>query len=101
MRDPRKTLLILAALAGVGAALCGCVDTRTLNNQIREADEFGHAVREDLAAQIANPDPSYKGPPPPYSGARTALAQTAYRADTVKQPVATTTSTTIAGGGGN
>jgi type IV pilus biogenesis protein CpaD/CtpE len=100
MRDPRKTLLSLAVLAGVAALASGCVDTKTQNAEFNDADNFGHAVREDLVAQIVNPDPAYTGPPPPYSGTRTAMGQTAYRSDAVKAPTAISTSS-VSGGGGN
>jgi hypothetical protein len=92
--------LLLAALAGVGAIASGCADDKMFANDQRQANDFGRAVGEDLAAQIADPDAAYKGPPPPSSGERAALAQQHYGTDTVKQPVAATTSSTGGGGSG-
>jgi type IV pilus biogenesis protein CpaD/CtpE len=94
-----RPVVLLAAMTGVGLLLSGCADVAAMDRDYRDAENFGHAVREDLAAQIVNPDPTWKGPPPPYSGARTALAQTAYRSDTVKQPTSLATSTVIGSGG--
>jgi type IV pilus biogenesis protein CpaD/CtpE len=86
--------------------LAGCADERQLTEDMHASD-FGKAVREDMAAQIADPDASYKGPPPPSSGERADLAQTRYKNDKVIPPATLLTSTAIAasggggGGGGN
>jgi hypothetical protein len=62
--------------------LSACAQTR-----LRIEDDFGRAVNQDLAAQIADPDAGRDaGPPPPSSGARAALAQTRYRQDAVTPP---------------
>ena len=61
--------------------------------------DFGRAVHEDLAAQIADPDAVYKGPPPPSSGKRADLAQTKYQTDKVTPPAAMSSSS--GGGGGS
>ncbi len=83
MRALSKPRLLLIALAGVGALLAGCTQSR-----LRIADDFGQAVSQDLAAQITDPDAAAKaGPPPPADGARAALAQTRYQHDAVIQPV--------------
>jgi type IV pilus biogenesis protein CpaD/CtpE len=99
MKTARRAGLLVAALVGVGAMVAGCADERQLANDMGAAD-FGRAVHEDLAAQIADPDAAYKGPPPPSSGERADVAQTRYKADKVVQPVGTTTSTLQGGGGG-
>jgi hypothetical protein len=91
--------LVLAGLCGAASVLCGCADTHRMNNDIAEADTFGHAVREDLVAQIVNPTPAWKGPLPPVNGNRAALGQNKYLSDTVTQPVSLATST-VAGSGG-
>ncbi len=93
--------LLLAALAGVGAAASGCADQKMFNNDLSQANDFGRAVHEDLAAQIADPDATYKGPPPPSSGERAVLAQQRYGTDAVTKPVATSTQTATGGGGGS
>jgi hypothetical protein len=65
------------------------------------ADDYGRAVRQDVAAQIADPDARYKGDPDPASsGPRTALAQSRYDAGKVTQPASTSTSNVSIGGGG-
>jgi type IV pilus biogenesis protein CpaD/CtpE len=91
--------LLLAALAGVGALAAGCADDKLLTSDLHQANDFGRAVNEDLAAQIADPDATYRGPPPPSSGERAALATKHYGTDTVKQPVAQTTETEVSSGG--
>jgi type IV pilus biogenesis protein CpaD/CtpE len=55
--------------------------------------DFGNAVRQDLAAQIADPDAHYKGTPAPGSdGERVGLAQKRYSTGQVIQPAAVTAS---------
>ena len=89
MRSSSKPGLLLAAFMGVGALLSGCVGTPPSQSALRLSDDFGQAVNQDLAAQIADPDAAAKeGPPPPSSGARAALAQTRYRHDAVIRPIA-------------
>jgi type IV pilus biogenesis protein CpaD/CtpE len=88
----------MAALAGIGVLAAGCADERQLTEDMHASD-FGRAVHEDMAAQIADPDAVYKGPPPPSSGERAALAQTRYSNDKVTQP-ANLSSTSVSGGGG-
>jgi hypothetical protein len=66
------------------AGVSGCVVS-----QPRISNDFGVAVRQDVVAQIADPDPRYPGPPPPSSGSRAALAQFRYRTGQVIPPVAT------------
>ncbi len=100
MRNIMRALLVLGSLGFVGGLLSGCADTRRLNNDMAEADTFGHAVREDLVAQILNPTPAWKGPLPPTHAARVAIGQNRYLTDTVTPPVSLATST-VAGSGGN
>jgi hypothetical protein len=95
----KRTAILIAALSGVGALLVGCTADGQLKDDMGSAD-FGKSVREDLAAQIADPDAAYKGPPPPSSGERAQAAQKAYATDQVKQPVGSGTGVTIGGGGG-
>jgi type IV pilus biogenesis protein CpaD/CtpE len=90
----KRTAFLIAALSAAGF-LAGCTADGKVKEDLGEAD-FGRAVREDMAAQIADPDAAYKGPPPPSSGERAQIAQQRYSTDTVKQPVSQTT-----GGGGN
>jgi uncharacterized membrane protein YgcG len=102
MKSAVRTGLLAAALAGVGAMVAGCANEAQLRNDMGFND-FGRSVHEDLAAQIADPDASYKGPPPPSSGRRADLAQTKYKTNTVKQPQSTSTGSSggSSGGGGS
>jgi uncharacterized membrane protein YgcG len=99
MKTAVRTGLLVAALAGVGAMVAGCADEQQLRNDMGFND-FGRSVHEDLAAQIADPDASYKGPPPPSSGPRAALAQTRYKTDAVTKP-ASVSSTSGGGSSGS
>jgi hypothetical protein len=79
----RKLSLILVA---PGLILAGCTTSHLSPN-------FGVALRQDLAAQIADPDAHYKGTPAPGGIGQHAAASVArYDAGTVIQPVATSTS---------
>lgn len=75
-----KTAAFLV-IAGVAAALSGCaIPQQSLS------DDFGVALRTDLAAQIANPDAPDPGPAPASDGVRAALAQTRYQTNQVVKP---------------
>jgi len=72
--------LLLVAAAGVTLSAC----TQT---EIRLEPDFGSAVVQDTAAQIADPDARYAGiPAPGSSGPRTVLAQHRYDTDRVVPP---------------
>lgn len=65
------------------------------------SSDFGAAVRQDVAAQIADPDARYRGIPTPGSnGIRAGLAQLRYVRGQVIQPATTTTTTISVGQGG-
>lgn len=93
-----QTLLKWSALGAVvltTGLLGGC------ESRLRLSQDFGSAVRENVAAQIADPDAHYSGAVPPGSdGARTVIAQTRYRNDKVLQPPSAQTSSVSSGGGG-
>lgn len=89
--------LILAALTGMGAFLAGCADEKAFDRQFSSLD-LTSAVHEDMAAQIADPDARYKGPPPPSNGPRAQVAHDKYKQDKVTPP--NTESTRSVGGGG-
>src|SRR5271170_7345877 len=90
-------LPILAVLTVSCIVLSGCAQTR-----LREQDDFGQALSQDLAAQIANPDAGRDaGPPPPSNGARADLALERYRQDNVTQPSTVGASGSAAGYGAN
>jgi hypothetical protein len=94
-----KTGLMVMTLAGAGVLLASCADQGGLDREWRSM-EFGRAVHEDMAAQIADPDAAYKGPPPPENGARAELATKRYEAGKVINPQAPSSMAQIQGGGG-
>ena len=68
--------------------LSGCAQS-----SLRISPDFGNAVNQDIAAQIADPDAHYAGTPAPgSSGPRVGLAQKRYDTGTVIQPSSTTAS---------
>jgi hypothetical protein len=98
MSPVSRTLLVISSLGF--AALSGCAESR-----LHAADDYGVAVSENIAAQIADPDARYTGDPAPASdGHRAALAQSRYERNAVIKPAATSTSTAVSnagtGGGG-
>jgi hypothetical protein len=84
LNRPCRTVLALLALAG----LAGCNQS-----SLRISPDFGNAVMQDTAAQIADPDAHYAGTPAPGSdGGRVGLAQQRYHDNAVTQPSTTTAS---------
>ncbi len=78
----------LALAAGAVLSLSACAQS-----ELRISPDFGDAIREDMAAQIADPDAHYSGVPAPGSnGARVGLAQSRYEQNQVIQPSSTTAS---------
>ena len=91
-----RTGFALVSLVALGGPLGGCVtgqvqaakDDRRATEQY---EDFGRAVRQDIAAQIAYPEPHWTGPAPPTDGKRMELAARRYQSDSVvKTSVATT-----------
>ena len=84
-----KTVFVIATMLGLSA----CAQNPT-QSEMRMSPDFGDAVRENLAAQIADPDPHYVGTiaPGASDGARIDLAQTRYQKNQVIQPSTTTAS---------
>lgn len=77
------------------AGVAGCSESR-----LHISNEFGQSVRQDVAAQVAEPDAAYKGTPDPGAGgARVGLAQDRYGRNEVIKPVNASTSTAAKGGG--
>ena len=84
----------IAAVIGATVGLSGCTES-----QVRMSPDFGQAVRQDMVAQIADPDAHYLGTPAPGSnGARVGLAQKRYEKGQVIQPSSTTASSQNAAG---
>src|SRR5689334_13564935 len=87
-------LFCLLAVAGLGLAAC-------VTDQAHLSNDFGRAVREDLQAQIADPDARSAGDPAPASdGRRSALAQTRYQRNLVIQPMSSSVTGTMSMQGG-
>jgi hypothetical protein len=94
-RAMNKTVLSIAVAALLLSGLGGCVESR-----LRQSNDFGVAVRQDVAAQIADPDAQYRGNPAPASdGERAAVATTRYSHDAVTPPVAASTQTAVGSAG--
>ncbi len=71
-----------AALFAAAIGLSACAQS-----SLRLAPDFGSAVRQDAAAQVADPDAHYLGTPAPGTdSARVALAQKLYEQNKVIQP---------------
>jgi len=88
-----STRLIIAAAATL--ALAGCAQTPT-----DLSPDFGHAVRANLAAQIADPDARYaRVLEPGGDGARAVLAATRYGKNQVVAPASASTSSVEMKGG--
>jgi hypothetical protein len=93
-RTIRAALLMAVCIT---PALSACTQS-----SLRISPDFGNAVRQDVAAQIADPDARYEGVPPPGSAsARVGLAQTRYNANQVIQPATATASSKTLGGTDN
>jgi len=93
-----RAILAIAAMLGLGA----CAQN-PLQSEMRMSPDFGEAVRENLAAQIADPDPHYAGTlaPGASDGARIDLAQTRYQKNQVIRPASATASSRTLGGSDN
>jgi type IV pilus biogenesis protein CpaD/CtpE len=91
-----STAIKLSVLTLAAAALSGCAVSST-----HISSDYGRAVRQDVAAQIADPDAKYKGDPAPASnGLRSAVAQGKYEHGQVTPPASSSTSSVSVGGGG-
>jgi hypothetical protein len=83
-------LRVLIACAGGALVLCGCA------SEVHLSRDFGFAIRQDEAAQIANPDARYTGTPTPGSdGVRNAAAETRYQKDEVIPPTSLSSTSAI------
>ena len=87
----------LAMAAGALLSLSACNQS-----ELRLSPDFGDAVREDIAGQVADPDAHYVGVPAPGSnGARVGLAQSRYENNQVIQPASSTASSGAVGNANN
>jgi hypothetical protein len=94
MTQTKKARAAFVMAICVAPALSGCTQSA-----LRISPDFGNALRQDVAAQIADPDAHYEGVPQPGSAsARVGLAQKRYNANDVIKPAATTASSKTSGG---
>lgn len=82
------------ALVAAGLSLTGCAPKHL-------SPDFGYAVNQNLAAQVADPDARYRGDPAPGTdSARVALAQERYQTGKVIKPDNTGANNSVVGGTG-
>ena len=82
-----KPAAVFALSVASLAMLCGC------ESSTRLSPDFGQAIRQDIAAQITDPDGvGSTAPAPKGDGARVALAQDRYQKNKVIPPQVSTTS---------
>jgi hypothetical protein len=94
---PVRPPLVAAALAAFALTLGGCVESRLALDPYH-----GQALRQDVMAQIADPEARYRGVPQPGSNPdRVGLAQYRYSLGQVIEPASTATSTVQSGSGSN
>lgn len=78
----------IVALAVAALSLGACVSA-----QGNLSPDYGQSVKQNLAAQVADPDAAYlRDAPPAAAGARTNLAQDRYNKGKVTQPAAASAS---------
>jgi len=101
IKEPTMSVLrgcTLGAVFAAGSLLAGCVSP-----QHSLEPDFGRAVRNDIVAQVAEPEPRYDRTVEPASnGMRSAAANRRYESGQVIQPQVQSTSQVApaAGGGG-
>lgn len=92
----RSTRIGMLAAVAATFALGGCVSP-----QLPLAADYGVALRQNIAAQIANPEARYiREESPAASGSRAAIAQERYVKGAVISPGAQNTTTISSGGAG-
>lgn len=94
----RLRTLALISLAG---CIAGCASSSGGGLKLGQADNWGEAYRQTLAAQIINPDREYDEPFAASSGAHVVAALERYRTDKVKQPARQSLSNVVGRNGGS
>ena len=69
---------------GLAVTLAACQTPARLAPEA--AEDFGNAVRHNIAAQRVNPEPAAVPADPAMDGSRAALAVSRYKADEIKRP---------------
>lgn len=81
-------------LLAAALALAGCA-------QPKLSQDFGYALKQNVAAQVADPDARYSGTPAPGTdSARVALAQERYQTGKVIRPESIGANDAVKGGNG-
>ena len=94
MKKTMGSLVRLIACAGI-LGLSGCIQSK-----LTLSPDFGSAIKQDVRAQVADPDAHYAGVPSPGAeGRRAALAQQRYQTDQVIQPYQLNASSQSSGSG--
>src|SRR5690349_441209 len=98
--NERRTMMTTKTVrAALVMAVCMTPALSACQSSMRISPDFGSALRQDVAAQIADPDAHYEGQPAPGSAsARVDLAQKRYNANQVIQPTSTPASSKTLGG---
>ncbi len=92
----KHNLKLIIAVALSALAVQACVATAKTPKPKADAsdqafDDFGLSVRQDLAAQILEPNPAWKHARTTTDGKRACLAEKRYQVDAVIQPQLATT----------
>jgi hypothetical protein len=96
--EGRKMMMTNIVRAALVMAIAAPALSACAQSSLRISPDFGNAVRQDVAAQIADPDAHYEGLPAPGSAsARVDLAQKRYNTNQVIQPASTTASSKTLG----
>jgi hypothetical protein len=99
IEEGRTMMTTKTVRAAMVIAVCMTPALSACQSSMRISPDFGSALRQDVAAQIADPDAHYEGVPSPGSAsARVSLAQKRYNTNDVIQPAATTASSKTLGG---
>jgi type IV pilus biogenesis protein CpaD/CtpE len=83
--------LTLSALALQACATAGNGEKSVADANAKAFDDFGRSVRQDLAAQVLEPNPAWKHARVSTDGHRACLAQKRYQLDAAPQPQLATT----------
>lgn len=100
MKTTVRLLLAAGAALAAGVSLSGCAtpaEKQAAKDPFEQQfNAFGRSVRQNIAAQIADPDPAWKNTPPPATnGRRVEEAQKTYH----KEQAQTSTTTSFSLGG--
>jgi type IV pilus biogenesis protein CpaD/CtpE len=107
MKPAIRAILTMSVAALACLIAQGCASTHHAGKPVKDAslkefDDFGVSVRQDIAAQILNPNPTFKHATTISDGKRACLAERRYQVDAVVPPQLATTQSgqqLLSGGG--